>query len=142
MTAIFTRDMPSFEVDRETINVFDLGENYLFKQYFEQDELFADLQRYYNNEKYRFEVPQDAFETVVARLEEHFYDPVPVEEVEPFCVVKQKYTDHPDILFKTAVAKHSVSDHTAFLLKDQLSVEQAIEQGATRLAETDLDSPF
>jgi hypothetical protein len=131
--------MPSFEVDQEEITVFALGESYVFRQYFEQDELFADLQEYYNSEDYRFEVPQDAFETVARRLEEHFYEPIIVEEVEPFCVVKQKYTDHPDILFKTAVAKQSTGDHTVFLLKDQLSVEQATEQGATRLSDTDIN---
>ena len=131
--------MPSFEVDQEEITVFALGESYVFRQYFEQDELFADLQEYYNSEDYRFEVPQDAFETVARRLEEHFYEPVVVEEVEPFCVVKRKYTDHPDILFKTAVAKQSTGDHTVFLLKDQLSVEQAVEQGATQLSDTDIN---
>jgi hypothetical protein len=131
--------MPSFEVDQEEITVFALGESYVFRQYFEQDELFADLQEYYNSEDYRFEVPQDAFETVARRLEEHFYEPVVVEEVEPFCVVKRKYTDHPDILFKTAVAKQSTGDHTVFLLKDQLSVEQAVEQGAARPSDTDVD---
>ena len=131
--------MPSFDVDREEILVFALDDTYLFKQYFEQDELFADLREYYNDEKYRFEVPVDAFETAAERLEEHFYKPIVVEEVEPFCVVKRKYTDHPDVLFKTAVAKQSSGDHTVFLLKDRLSVEQAVEQGATRLTDADLD---
>ena len=139
MTAVSRWNMPSFDVDREEILVFALDDTYLFKQYFEQDELFADLREYYNDEKYRFEVPEDAFEAVAERLEEHFYKPVVVEEVEPFCVVKRKYTDHPDVLFKTAVAKQASGDHTVFLLKDQLSVEQAIEQGATRLTDADLD---
>lgn len=79
------------------------------------------------------------FDDVAERLREHFYEPVVVEDVEPFCVVKQKYTDHPDVLFKAAVAKHSSDDYTVFLLKDQLSVEQAVERGAIQLAETGLD---
>ena len=134
--------MPSFEVDREEIAVFVLDDVYVFKQYFEQDELFADLRAYYNDDTYRFEVPKEAFESVVDRLEEHFYEPVVVDDVEPFCVVKRKYTDHPDVLFKTAVAKQSTGDHTVFLLRDRLSVDQAVEQGATRVAETDVAVSF
>jgi hypothetical protein len=59
-----------------------------------------------------------------------------------FCVVYPKYTDHPDVLFKTAVLQRSKRDKHLFLLKDQLSVEQAVNNGATRLADTDLDTRF
>ena len=142
MTAVSRWNMPSFEVDREEITVFAIGDTYLFKQFFEQDELFADLKQYYNSEAYRFEVPEADFEAVAERLKEHFYEPVVVEDIDRFCVVKRKYTDHPDVLFKTAVAKQSSGDHTVFLLKDQLSVEQAIEQGVTQLENTDLEAPF
>ena len=134
--------MPSFEIDRQELTVFTLDDAYVFKQFFEQDDLFADLQKYYNDDTYRFEVTEEAFEAVADRLEEHFYEPVVVDDIEPFCVVKRKYTDHPDVLFKTAVAKQSIGNHTVFLLKDQLSVEQAVEQGATRLEETDVAVPF
>ena len=134
--------MPSFDVDRQEIAVFTLDDAYVFKQYFEQDDLFADLREYYNDDAYRFEVPEKDFEAIADRLNEHFYEPVVVDDVEPFCVVKRKYTDHPDVLFKTAVAKRATGDHTVFLLKDRLSVEQAVEQGATRLEETDRPVPF
>lgn len=53
--------MPSFDVDREELTLFVVDDIYLFKQYFEQDELFAALREYYNDEAYRFEVPADAF---------------------------------------------------------------------------------
>lgn len=46
--------MPSFAVD----------DTYLFKQYFEQDEVFTELRPYYNEDDYRFEVPQDGFDDV------------------------------------------------------------------------------
>lgn len=131
--------MPSFDVDREQINVFELDDTYLFKQFFDQDEVFDALRPYYNDSEYRFEVPQDAFPAVKETLEDAFYEPVVITDLEPFCVVYPKYTEHPDVLFKASVLQQSEGTSHIFLMKDQLSVEQAINNGATRLTDTDLE---
>jgi len=134
--------MPSFDVDREQVNLFRVEDRYLFKQYFDQDTVFTALRDYYNQDDYRFEVPPDAVEEVKQVLREHMFEPVVVDAPAEFCVVYPKYTDHPDVLFKTAVLQRSKRDKHLFLLKDQLSVEQAVNNGATRLADTDLDTRF
>ena len=55
--------MPTFDVDREPITVFEIDEQYLFSHYFEREDVFTALNEYYNGEQYRFEVPVDEFET-------------------------------------------------------------------------------
>jgi len=131
--------MPTFDVDREQITVFKLDDTYVFKQYFDHDALFDGLRPYYNEAEYRFEVPNSAFNDVQDLLQEHFYELEPVSELEPFCVVWPKDGDQPDVLYKTAVLSHTHKGYHVFLLKDQLSVEQAVHEGAERLAETDID---
>ena len=137
--SLLTERMPSFDVDREQINAFEIDGTYLFKHYFDQDEVFTELRRYYNESEYRFEVPADALTEVQAVLEDCFFELTVVDDVEPFCVVKRKYTDHPDVLFKASVLERPQQEYTVFLMKDQLSVEQAVNNGATRVADTDLE---
>ena len=141
-TAVVRTRMPSFDVDREQVNLFRVEDRYLFKQYFDQDTVFTALRDYYNQDDYRFEVPPDAVEEVKQVLREHMFEPVVVDAPAEFCVVYPKYTDHPDVLFKTAVLQRSKRDRHLFLLKDQLSVEQAVNNGATRLADTDMATQF
>lgn len=43
---------------------------------------------------------------------------------------------------KDSVAQRSVDRYNCFLMTDQAAVEQAVNEGATRLIETDLENPF
>lgn len=126
---------------RERINVFPIGEEVRFRHYLSED-AFAELREYYDRYEYRFSVPAHRFDRVRAVLERHGYDPVVVESVEPYTVVKQKYTDHPDVLFSAAVLHRSLERFNCFVLKDRESVERAVEGGATPIARTDLDVPL
>ena len=133
--------MPSFDVDTTEIAAFEVEEPnlYIFSQYFDNDEVFAELSEYYDNDHYRFEVPADDLDQVEAVLEEYFYElrRVGPDEIEPYCVVKRKYTDHTDIL-QNSVFHTSRGDWNVFVMKDRLSAEQALEQGASPLAELDI----
>lgn len=140
--ANLTERMPTFDVDRTEINLFEIEGRYLFKHYFEQDELFAELRRYYNEADYRFEVPPDAFDEVQDLLHDQFYEPMVVDDLERFCVVHRKYAEHPDVLFKASVLQRTQGDYHVFLMKDQLSVEQAVNSGADRLGAADVDMVF
>ncbi|EMA48591.1 hypothetical protein C450_19276 [Halococcus salifodinae DSM 8989] len=51
-------------------------------------------------------------------------------------MVKEKYTDHADIL-PNSVYHTSRGSNTVFVMQDRLSAEQAVEQGATPLADSD-----
>ena len=59
------------------------------------------------------------------------------DAIEPFCVVKEKYTDHADIL-RNSVYHTSRGNNTVFVMQDRLSAKQAVEQGAIRLADADI----
>lgn len=123
--------------DGRPILIFLAGEEYLFKEYIDQQALFDSLQPYYNGDEYRFEVPAAEFEAVSQQLREYGYDPRVVEDLEPYCVVKEQYTDHADIL-RNAIAHWQRRGHNFFLLEDELAVKAALEAGATMVAETDL----
>jgi hypothetical protein len=129
--------MPSFDVTPERITVFPSDDTYLFKHYFERTDIFESLQEYYNHDKYRFEVPADEFEAIREQLAENYYDLVVVGDLEPYCVIKETYTPHADIL-RSAVIHWSRDGYNFFVLKDEAAVAQAVEQGATRITDTDL----
>jgi hypothetical protein len=126
----------------EQVNVFEVDETYLFKHYFDDEEVFGRLKRYYNNQHYRFEVPPSTFETLRSFLAEHGYGLVVIDAVAEFVVVVKKYTDHPKNIFKQSVIHRSVDGYNGFLMTDQAAVERATREGAIRLTETDLEDPF
>jgi hypothetical protein len=128
--------MTDFDVDREEITVFHVDDDYLFSHYFDRTDVFEDLKEYYRDEEYRFEVPDEAFESVRERLREAYYEPVVVEDLEPYCVVTGKYDEHANIL-RESVANWERREHRFFLMQSDLAVKEAIEAGATPVAETE-----
>ena len=126
----------------EQVNVFEVDESYLFKHYFDSEEVFDRLKQYYNNQQYRFEVPPDEFENLRSFIEEYGYGLVVINVIEPFIVVVKKYTAHPDNIFKSSVIQRTVNGYNCFLLTDQAAVKEAVQDGAARLTETDLENPF
>jgi len=128
--------MPTFDVDHERITVFRIDDEYLFSHYFERNDIFENLQEYYNHEAYRFEIPAEKFEAVKDQLADEYYDLVTVNDLEPYCVVKEKYTEHADIL-RNSVVHWERRNHLFFIMKDDLAVKEAVEAGATRLEDTE-----
>ena len=72
-------------------------------------------------------------------MADHFYELKVVENVEPFTVVKRRYSEHPELLSRNAVDRWPQGDYHVFVLKDQLAVEQAVNHGAKRLSEADFE---
>jgi hypothetical protein len=128
--------MPRFDVEAERINVFPVGDEYLFTHFFDQKDVFNELREYYNESEYRFEIPRGDFDEVREFLEEQYFDPVVVEDLKQFSVVKEKYTEYSEIL-KNSVANWERRNHRFFLMKDELSTKEAVEQGATKIEDTD-----
>ena len=126
----------------EQVNVFEVDETYLFKHYFDGEEVFDRLKRYYNHQHYRFEVPADAFEDLRSLLAEHGYGLVVVDATPEFAVVVKKYTQHPENIFKGSVIHRSVDGYNCFLMSDQAAVDRATREGAIRLTNTDFGNPF
>lgn len=125
---------------RERINVFPIDGEFRFRHYVE-DDAFAELSRYYRRYDYRFQVPAERLDEVRSILDRYGYDPIVVEDAEPYTVVKRKYSNHPTVLFSASVLHRSLDRFNCFVLKDRESVETAVREGATPIAETDLDVP-
>lgn len=129
--------MPSVSVDREPIYLFEIDDRYYFSHYFDRTDIFEHLSEYYNDEKYRFEVPTSEFDAVSDYLGEQWFEPVIVDDIASFCVVKEQYTNHAEIL-KRSVIHWSRRGFNFFVMKDPVAVDRAVELGATRIGDTDL----
>lgn len=121
--------------DQDRLYIFEIDDTYLFTEYFAQEDLFHELKEYYNRENYRFEVPADVFEECREHLEQYGYEPEVVDDIGEFCVVKDQYTEHAEIL-KRSVEHWSRDNHHFFIMEDPQAVEYAVEQGAEQLADT------
>ena len=119
--------------------VFELNDRDAFKQYFEQTAVFDALREHYVGDESRFEVPTDAWDAVADTLRDHGYEPTLVDDPEPFCVVIGQYEKHAEIL-KESVANWTRREHRFFLLRSPFAVEQAVERGATPVAETEFEA--
>ncbi len=125
-----------FDTDPEPLCVLAVGDEYLFAEYLDGGTLFDDLREHYDESASWFEVPAEAFETVRDRLEEAYYDPVVVEDLEPYCVVVDRYDEHAGIL-RRSVADWQREGRRFLLMRDELAVKEALERGATPLEETE-----
>lgn len=126
----------------QEIHVFPVDEFYLFKHYFDDEAVWDRLKRWYNNQQYRFEVPESEFGDVRSFLEDEGYGVTVIESLEKFVVVVKKYTGHPENIFKESVIQRSVDGYNCFLMTDQMAVARAVDEGAVRFGETGLSSPF
>ena len=124
------------------VNVFRVDERFLFNHYFEGETVFDRLKQYYNNQQYRFEVPPEEFDGLRTFLADHGYLLAVVDDVAPFVVVVQKYTYHPENIFKDSVMQRGDANYNYFLMKDRAAVDGVVENGATPIDRTDLEHPF
>jgi hypothetical protein len=128
--------------NQKRIHAFNVSEAYLFKYYFEETPIYNTLEPYYNEPRYRFEVPEKKFEEIQNFLAEYDYALIEIDDPSEFVVVVEKYSDHPEDIFKDSVLQQSDAEYNFFLRKDLAAVEQATHEGATRLTDTDLVVPF
>jgi hypothetical protein len=130
--------MPTFDVEQREITAFEFGGRYILKQYFDNDDLFQQLQEYYNSDKYRFEVPKGDLVEVKQILDSFFYELMVADEPLDYCVVQDKEADSSDTL-RNSLANPRRGNYEIYVMKDEMSARQAIEKGATRLQKADLE---
>lgn len=130
--------MSTFSVEQEEITTFEFDQIYLFKQYFDKNDLFQQLEEYYNSDKYRFEVAEDEVPTVRQILDNFFYELEITNQPMEYCVVQRKDEDSSDIL-RNSVANQRRKGYNIFLMKDKISVKQTVEDGASVPEKTDLN---
>ncbi len=129
--------MGGSEPDRTPIYLFPVDRAVYFAHFFDRTDIFERLAPYYDEDVYRFEVPEDELAEVRTVLEDHWFDPVVVDDIAEFCVVKEQYTPHAEIL-KQSVQHWDRRGYNFFVMKNPVAVDQAVERGATRIGQTDL----
>ena len=115
---------------RKRIVFFKLGKIWVFKQFFDNMEVFNALLDYYNKDQYRFE-----FKSIGARnnalklLERNGFDYDLVEDLRSYVVQIPKQSKYAQIL-KNSVTFKETANERLFLMKDLAAVEEAVGLGA------------
>ncbi|VVB94397.1 Uncharacterised protein [uncultured archaeon] len=125
--------MPSFDITekRPLINIFKLSGAYYFKYFFDDPDLFRELEPFYEKQRYRFKMATAGERNKVMKiLDMKGYDPTMIEDSAPYTVEISKYAKYGELL-KNSVESYPMRDKIVFIMKDMAWVEQALAMGAT-----------
>ena len=115
---------------RKRITIFKLGKLWVFKQFFDNHELFNALLDYYNKDQYRFEFKSTgARNNALKLLERNDFDYDLVEDLKGYMVQLPKSAKYAQVL-KNSVAFKETTNERVFLMKDLAAVEEAVGLGA------------
>jgi len=121
-----------FDITRKKVNIFKIGNLYYFKQFLDDRELYDELSQHYNQHNYRFECKFSGERNKIMKLLiSKGFDPIPVEDFKEFMERIDRYKKYGNIL-KNSIEHTEIGTDRIFVLKDMLSVEQALEDGAER----------
>jgi hypothetical protein len=126
--------MPSFDVTnkRPRINIFKISGAYYFKHFFDDQELFRELEPFYDKSRYRFKMATAGERNKVMKiLDKKGYDPNLIEDPAPYTVEIGKYQKYGELL-KNSVDNYSLREKIVFVMKDMAWVEQALAMGAVK----------
>lgn len=119
-----------FDISRKKINIFTIGKQYCFKQFFDDKGIFQSLSDYYNDSKYRFECnTTDELDNIMSILIQAGFEPIIIKDFQTFLVKIDRFKKY-GIILKNSIEQTELGSDRIFLMKDDLSVEQAIEDGA------------
>lgn len=127
-----------FDITRKKINIFKIGKLYCFKHYFDNKQVFEELSKYYNKEKYRFECGTAGERNkIIKYLWKMGFDACLVEDLSEYIVEIDRTKKYAPIL-KNSIEQTEIGSDKVFLMKDMASVKLALEHGAERFTdETD-----
>ena len=112
------------------VTVFKLGKLWVFKQFFDNHELFNALLDYYNKDLFRFEFKSTgARNNALKLLERNGFDYDLVEDLKGYVVQLPKSAKYAQVL-KNSVAFKETANERLFLMKDLAAVEEAMGLGA------------
>jgi hypothetical protein len=126
--------MTSFDITqrRPRINIFKLNKSYYFKHFFDDPEIFRELEPYYEKASYRFKMASaGARNKVMKLLDRKGFDPNIIEDAAPYTVEIGKYQNYGDLL-KNSVESYPLRDRIVLVMKDMLWVEQALAMGGKK----------
>jgi hypothetical protein len=94
--------VPPFDVDptkRKKINMFKIGRLWCFKYFFDDKEIFKELYEYYNQDKYRFELPTVGERNKILKyLEKKGFEHTLVEDPSDYSVKIDRFKKYAAIL--------------------------------------------
>jgi hypothetical protein len=115
---------------RLLINIFKLCGAYYFKHFFDDSELFRELEPYYEKERYRFKMKTAGERNKVMKsLDMKGYDPTLIEDPAPFTVEISRHQKYGGLL-KNSVESYPMRDKMVLVMKDMEGVELAKVMGA------------
>jgi hypothetical protein len=124
--------MPLFNATekRPRINIFKLGGAYYFKHFFDDPQLYRELEPFYEKERFRFKMATAGERNKVMKLlDMKGYDPTLIEDPAPFTVEISRYQKYGELL-KNSVESYPLRDKIVLVMKDMAWVEQAVAMGA------------
>lgn len=125
--------MPSFDTKekRPRINIFKISGAYYFKHFFDDPELFRELEPFYEKQRYRFKMPTVGERNKIMKLlDRKGYDPTVIEDPAPYTVEISKGQKYAELL-KNSIESYPLRDKIVLVMKDMFWVEQALSMGAT-----------
>lgn len=121
-----------FDITRKKINVFKIGKLYCFKHYFNDKQVFEELSEYYNKDKYRFECGTAGERNkIIKYLWKMGFDATLIEDPSKY-IVKIDRTNRYAPILKNSIEQTETGNVRLFLMKDMVSIEQAVGYGAER----------
>ncbi len=124
--------MPPFDITekRPLINIFKLGGAYYFKHFFDNPQLYRELEPFYEMGRFRFKMATAGERNKVMKLlDMKGYDPTLIEDPAPFTVEISRYQKYGEML-KNSVESYPLRDKIVLVMKDLAWVEQAVAMGA------------
>ncbi len=128
--------MPSFDIikKRLRINIFKISGAYYFKQFFDDPELFRELEPFYEKSRYRFKMSTVGERNKVMKiLDMKGFDPTIIDDPAPYTVEIGRYQKYGELL-KNSIENYPLRDKMVFVMKDMVWVEQALAMGAVMIA--------
>jgi hypothetical protein len=130
--------VPTFDVDppkREKINLFKIRKVWCFKHFFDDKEIFKELYEYYNQEKYRFELPTVGERNKIMKyLDRKGFELALIEDLSNYTIKIDRFKKYAAIL-RNSIDYEEKGKERIFTMKDLASVEEAIDAGAEMISD-------
>ena len=126
---------PTLDIEqnqKKKLNIFKIGKLWCFKYFFDDKEIFRDLMEYYNRDKHRFELGTVGERNKIMKyLGKKGFEPVLIEDTSAYTVKIDRFKKYAAIL-KNSIDYDEKGKDRIFVMKDMVSVEEAVEKGAEK----------
>ena len=118
--------------------MFKIGRLWCFKYFFDDKEIFKELYEYYNQDKYRFELPTVGERNKILKyLEKKGFEHTLVEDPSDYSVKIDRFKKYAAIL-RNSIDNEEKGEVRIFIMKDLASVKEAIDAGAEKYSENSI----